>query len=131
SQNTERPRSNAGLLKTSRRTKYERMENGLGKKSSNNEQLTVANQQFAEKARSKRVTSKKKVVPPARFQRATFRLGGGRSMQLSYGSTSAVTLTDQVFECPARRKPKKAGSKSLGTDFGVRRLFNALTLITQ
>jgi hypothetical protein len=28
-----------------------------------------------------------KVVPPARFQRATFRLGGGRSMQLSYGST--------------------------------------------
>jgi hypothetical protein len=25
-------------------------------------------------------------VPPARFQRATFRLGGGRSMQLSYGS---------------------------------------------
>ena len=29
-----------------------------------------------------------KMVPPARFQRATFRLGGGRSMQLSYGSTS-------------------------------------------
>src|SRR5689334_3650615 len=29
-----------------------------------------------------------KLVPPARFQRATFRLGGGRSMQLSYGSTS-------------------------------------------
>src|SRR6266540_4924099 len=28
----------------------------------------------------------KEVVPPARFQRATFRLGGGRSMQLSYGS---------------------------------------------
>src|SRR5437588_440781 len=28
------------------------------------------------------------LVPPARFQRATFRLGGGRSMQLSYGSTS-------------------------------------------
>ena len=27
------------------------------------------------------------MVPPARFQRATFRLGGGRSMQLSYGST--------------------------------------------
>ena len=26
-------------------------------------------------------------MPPARFQRATFRLGGGRSMQLSYGST--------------------------------------------
>ena len=26
------------------------------------------------------------LVPPARFQRATFRLGGGRSMQLSYGS---------------------------------------------
>ena len=32
----------------------------------------------------------KKVVPPARFQRATFRLGGGRSMQLSYGSTRLV-----------------------------------------
>src|SRR5687768_14937996 len=30
----------------------------------------------------------RKVVPPARFQRATFRLGGGRSMQLSYGSTN-------------------------------------------
>jgi hypothetical protein len=29
------------------------------------------------------------VVPPARFQRATFRLGGGRSMQLSYGSRKA------------------------------------------
>ena len=26
-----------------------------------------------------------KLVRPARFQRATFRLGGGRSMQLSYG----------------------------------------------
>ncbi len=30
---------------------------------------------------------KKWVVLPARFQRAAFRLGGGRSMQLSYGST--------------------------------------------
>jgi hypothetical protein len=30
------------------------------------------------------------MVPPARFQRATFRLGGGRSMQLSYGSTMLV-----------------------------------------
>ncbi len=30
------------------------------------------------------------MVPPARFQRATFRLGGGRSMQLSYGSTCEV-----------------------------------------
>ena len=28
-----------------------------------------------------------KLVPPARFQRATSRLGGERSMQLSYGST--------------------------------------------
>jgi hypothetical protein len=27
------------------------------------------------------------LVPPARFQRATSRLGGERSMQLSYGST--------------------------------------------
>ena len=27
------------------------------------------------------------MVPPARFQRATSRLGGERSMQLSYGST--------------------------------------------
>ena len=32
------------------------------------------------------VCGRKKMVPPARFQRATFRLGGGRSMQLSYGS---------------------------------------------
>ena len=28
----------------------------------------------------------RKMVPPARFQRATSRLGGERSMQLSYGS---------------------------------------------
>ena len=27
------------------------------------------------------------LVPPARFQRATFRLGGGRSMQLNYINT--------------------------------------------
>ena len=32
---------------------------------------------------------REKMVPPARFQRATFRLGGGRSMQLSYGSRKA------------------------------------------
>ena len=31
--------------------------------------------------------SLRRVVPPARFQRATSRLGGERSMQLSYGST--------------------------------------------
>ena len=30
------------------------------------------------------------MVPPARFQRATSRLGGERSMQLSYGSTCEV-----------------------------------------
>ena len=30
-----------------------------------------------------------RMVPPARFQRATFRLGGGRSMQLGYGSKQA------------------------------------------
>ena len=30
------------------------------------------------------------LVLPARFQRATFRLGGGRSMQLSYGSTRSL-----------------------------------------
>ena len=35
------------------------------------------------------------LVPPARFQRATFRLGGGRSMQLSYGSTLRKVNTDQ------------------------------------
>ena len=32
------------------------------------------------------------VVPPARFQRATFRLGGGRSMQLSYGSSKVDSI---------------------------------------
>ena len=31
----------------------------------------------------------REVVPPARFQRATSRLGGERSMQLSYGSLRA------------------------------------------
>ena len=35
------------------------------------------------------VCGARKLVPPARFQRATFRLGGGRSMQLSYGSLMA------------------------------------------
>src|SRR5262249_8193820 len=42
----------------------------------------------------------KRMVPPARFQRATFRLGGGRSMQLSYGSTPRSKLTERLFECP-------------------------------
>ena len=32
------------------------------------------------------------VVPPARFQRATSRLGGERSMQLSYGSSRANSI---------------------------------------
>jgi hypothetical protein len=38
------------------------------------------------------------MVPPARFQRATSRLGGERSMQLSYGSTSAngTTVSGQL-----------------------------------
>ena len=34
------------------------------------------------------------MVPPARFQRATSRLGGERSMQLSYGSTS-----EEIVSC--------------------------------
>ena len=42
-----------------------------------------------------------KLVPPARFQRATFRLGGGRSMQLSYGSTGGRI----VFEIGCRVNP--------------------------
>ncbi len=39
-----------------------------------------------------------KMVPPARFQRATSRLGGERSMQLSYGSTFAngTTVSGQL-----------------------------------
>ena len=41
-----------------------------------------------ETPRDSREIGTSEVVPPARFQRATFRLGGGRSMQLSYGSTS-------------------------------------------
>jgi hypothetical protein len=41
------------------------------------------------------VCGPRKMVPPARFQRATFRLGGGRSMQLSYGSTS-----EEIIEYP-------------------------------
>jgi hypothetical protein len=38
-----------------------------------------------------------KMVPPARFQRATFRLGGGRSMQLSYGSTTIGIVPRQLL----------------------------------
>ena len=38
----------------------------------------------------------KKMVPPARFQRATFRLGGGRSMQLSYGSLTGILIRVQT-----------------------------------
>jgi hypothetical protein len=41
------------------------------------------------------------LVPPARFQRATFRLGGGRSMQLSYGSTKNSA---RIQESEVRRK---------------------------
>jgi hypothetical protein len=43
------------------------------------------------------------MVPPARFQRATFRLGGGRSMQLSYGSTPRSKLAECVLTCPEKR----------------------------
>ncbi len=39
------------------------------------------------------------VVPPARFQRATFRLGGGRSMQLSYGSKPIEDCRFQIADC--------------------------------
>ena len=36
------------------------------------------------------------MVPPARFQRATSRLGGERSMQLSYGSTRVGIVQRQL-----------------------------------
>ncbi len=38
------------------------------------------------------------LVLPARFQRATFRLGGGRSMQLSYGSRAELVLGSLYFD---------------------------------
>jgi hypothetical protein len=41
---------------------------------------------------------RKKLVPPARFQRATSRLGGERSMQLSYGSKQAVNSIQQTAD---------------------------------
>lgn len=46
-----------------------------------------------------------KMVPPARFQRATSRLGGERSMQLSYGSTFAngTTVSGQLSVVTHRR----------------------------
>ena len=39
------------------------------------------------------------MVLPAGFQPAAYRLGGDRSMQLSYGSTSIFKLADKVFRC--------------------------------
>ena len=47
--------------------------------------------------------SKSQMVLPARFQRAAFRLGGGRSMQLSYGSTLHRKLADGLWDCPVER----------------------------
>lgn len=59
----------------------------------------------------------KKVVPPARFQRATFRLGGGRSMQLSYGSKRVNSIQQTAdskkaqapFISRSRREPTSTG----------------------
>ena len=45
-----------------------------------------------------------KMVPPARFQRATFRLGGGRSMQLSYGSLKGKNTGNRRQETEDRSK---------------------------
>ena len=48
--------------------------------------------------------SLREVVPPARFQRATFRLGGGRSMQLSYGSLKGKNTGDRRQKTGDRRQ---------------------------
>ena len=60
------------------------------------------------------------MVLPARFQRAAFRLGGGRSMQLSYGSTLPVKLADPLSNCPASRQTasRQTASRQKGASTG-------------
>src|SRR5436853_1462579 len=60
------------------------------------------------------------MVLPARFQRAAFRLGGGRSMQLSYGSTLPVKLADPLSNCPAARQTasRQTASRQKGASTG-------------
>ena len=51
---------------------------------------------FLEKAHRGHGRSHRRVVPPARFERTTFPLGGGRSIQLSYGGISRAFSHEPV-----------------------------------
>jgi hypothetical protein len=61
-------------------------------------------------------------VPSARFERATFRLGGERSIQLSYKSKTILDFRFAICDCPiliviaekfySRKKAQKPQKKS-------------------
>src|SRR5690606_41951464 len=45
------------------------------------------------------------MVPPARFERTTFPLGGGLSIQLSYGGISALIFACRAWTCQNADRP--------------------------
>ena len=54
-------------------------------------------------------TQGKEMVAPARFERATFPLGGGRSIQLSYGARVANYRSKPTLVRRSARLPRSGG----------------------